>query len=132
MYVYVNGQERELHVYDRKQEKDYAKMLVCAQEQLDTDEYGSFCMTEAEYKYWQDILAQQQESEDIIFLLSSVVEQDELDAYLFEETKYLTSTKSAVQMENLCVKELKEAIEKKQQEWLLENGFPHTWEKLSK
>ena len=43
MYVYVNGQERELHVYDRKQEKDYAKMLVCAQEQLDTDEYGSFC-----------------------------------------------------------------------------------------
>ncbi|EGL35106.1 hypothetical protein HMPREF3033_00530 [Veillonellaceae bacterium DNF00751] len=130
MRVYVNGEARELAVYDRLTGKEYAKLIVCAQERLETDEYGAFCMTEEEFSYWRDIVTQQQESEDIIFLLATVVDKQEMDDYIFEETKYLTATKASVQMENLCVKDLKTAVETKDFSWLEENGFRKTAEKL--
>lgn len=53
-----------------------------------------------------------------------------MDDYIFEETKYLTATKASVQMENLCVKDLKTAVETKDFSWLEENGFRKTAEKL--
>ncbi|WP_288839992.1 hypothetical protein [uncultured Megasphaera sp.] len=130
MRVYVNGEARELAVYDRLTGKEYAKLIVCAQERLETDEYGAFCMTEEEFSYWREIVTQQQESEDIIFLLATVVDKQEMDDYIFEETKYLTVTKASVQMENLCVKDLKTAVETKDFSWLEENGFRKTAEKL--
>lgn len=130
MRVYVNGEARELVVYDRLTGKEYAKLIVCAQERLETDEYGAFCMTEEEFSYWREIVTQQQESEDIIFLLATVVDKQEMDDYIFEETKYLTATKASVQMENLCVKDLKTAVETKDFSWLEENGFRKTAEKL--
>lgn len=130
MRVYVNGEARELAVYDRLTGKEYAKLIVCAQERLETDEYGAFCMTEEEFSYWREIVTQQQESEDIIFLLATVVDKQEMDDYIFEETKYLTATKASVQMENLCVKDLKTAVETKDFSWLEENGFRKTAEKL--
>jgi len=87
-------------------------------------------MTEEEFSYWREIVTQQQESEDIIFLLATVVDKQEMDDYIFEETKYLTATKASVQMENLCVKDLKTAVETKDFSWLEENGFRKTAEKL--
>ena len=63
MRVSVNGENRELHVYDRSTGVDYAKQIVCSSEQLQTDMYGEFVLTEEEYKHWEDLLLIQQESE---------------------------------------------------------------------
>ena len=46
MRVSVNGENRELHVYDRSTGVDYAKQILCSQEQLVTDMYGEFVLTE--------------------------------------------------------------------------------------
>ena len=57
MRVTVNGENRELHVYDRETGRDYAKPIVCSQEQLETDMYGEFVLTEEEYAHWTELLA---------------------------------------------------------------------------
>ena len=46
---------------------DYAKQILCSQEQLVTDMYGEFVLTEEEYSHWTELLAIQQESEDLLF-----------------------------------------------------------------
>ena len=51
MRVSVNGENRELHVYDRSTGVDYAKQILCSQEQLVTDMYGEFVLTEEEYNH---------------------------------------------------------------------------------
>ena len=98
MRVSVNGENRELHVYDRE----------------------------------TGILAVQQESEDMLFALKDAIVKEEWDNYLYEETKYMTTTLETIQMENICVKELKEALETGNQEWLTENHFFKTAEKMKK
>lgn len=129
MRVYVNDEERELHVFDRVTGHDYAKAIVCAQERLDTNEFGAFVFSEEEYAYWVALLARQQESEDILFALKDCVEEQELKDYVYEETKYGTQTKEIIDMEYLCLKDLKEAIDKKDTQWMNENGFIKTIEK---
>lgn len=126
MRVYVNGEERHLHVYDRASGIDYAKNVVCAQEQLCTNEYGAFTLTEEEYIYWQNLLKRQQESEDILFALKDIVDEEELKNYVYEETKYGTQTKEIIEMEYLCLKELQQALTKKDNQWFQENGFIKT------
>lgn len=126
MRIYVNGEERQLHVYDRTSGMDYAKNVVCAQEQLCTNEYGAFTLTEEEYAYWQHLLAQQQASEDILFSLKDTVDEEELKNYVYEETKYGTQTKEIIEMEYLCLKELQKALIEKDCQWLQENGFIKT------
>ena len=44
----------------------------------------------------------------------------------------MTTTLETIQMENICVKELKEALETGNQEWLTENHFFKTAEKMKK
>ena len=132
MRVTVNGENRELHVYDRETGMDYAKPIVCSQEQLETDMYGEFVLTEEEYAHWTELLAIQQESEDLLFALKDAVVKEEWDNYLYEETKYMTTTMETIQMENICIKELKEALETGNQEWLTENHFFKTAEKMKK
>ena len=73
MRVSVNGENRELHVYDRSTGVDYAKQILCSQEQLVTDMYGEFVLTEEEYNHWTELLAIQQESEDLLFELKDVL-----------------------------------------------------------
>ena len=102
MRVSVNGENRELHVYDRSTGVDYAKQILCSQEQLVTDMYGEFVLTEEEYNHWTELLAIQQESEDLLF------------------------------MENICIKELKEALEKGDEKWLTENHFIKTLKNVTK
>lgn len=128
MRVYVNGEERQLNVYDRESGVDYAKGVVCAQERLDTNEYGAFTFTEEEYAYWQQLLKRQQESEDMLFAFKDVVDEDELKNYVYEETKYGTQTKEIIDMEYICLKELQQALQKKDAQWLTENGFIKTQE----
>lgn len=91
MRVSVNGENRELHVYDRSTGVDYAKQILCSQEQLVTDMYGEFVLTEEEYNHWTELLAIQQESEDLLFELKDVLVKQELDDYMYEETKYMTT-----------------------------------------
>ena len=112
MRVSVNGENRELHVYDRSTGVDYAKQILCSQEQLVTDMYGEFVLTEEEYNHWTELLAIQQESEDLLFELKDVLVKQELDDYMYEETKYMTTTIETIHMENICIKELKEALER--------------------
>lgn len=131
MRVYVNGEERELHVYDRASGYDYAKNVLCSQERLDTDEYGSFTLTEEDYKNWKELLAVQQESEDILFALKDCVDAEEMKKYLYEETMYLVHIQETTKMENICLKELRQALEEQDVKWLTENGFIKTAEKLS-
>ena len=132
MRVSVNGENRELHVYDRSTGVDYAKQIVCSSEQLQTDMYGEFVLTEEEYKHWEDLLLIQQESEDILFSLKDVLVKEELDDYMYEETKYMTTTVETINMENICLKELKEALEKDDEKWLTENHFPKTMKNARK
>ena len=132
MRVSVNGENRELHVYDCSTGVDYAKQIVCSSEQLQTDMYGEFVLTEEEYKHWEDLLLIQQESEDILFSLKDVLVKEELDDYMYEETKYMTTTVETVNMENICLKELKEALEKDDEKWLTENNFQKTMENARK
>ena len=56
MIVYVNNEERELHVYDRSSGVDYAKSVICSQERLDTGVMGEFILSEQEYDNWKEIL----------------------------------------------------------------------------
>ncbi|MCH4166967.1 MAG: hypothetical protein LKF74_01825 [Megasphaera sp.] len=131
MRVYVNGEERHLHVYDRASGCDYAKNVLCSQERLDTDEYGAFTLTEEDYKKWQGLLAVQQESEDILFALKDCVDAEEMKNYLYEETMYLVHIQETTDMENLCLKELRQALAERDMKWLTDNGFVKTAEKLS-
>lgn len=132
MRVSVNGENRELHVYDRSTGADYAKQIVCSSEQLETDIYGEFVLSEEEYNHWVELLAIQQESEDLIFSLKDVLVKEELDDYMYEETKYMTTTIETIHMENICLKELKEALDKHDEKWLTENHFLKTWKNANK
>ena len=132
MRVSVNGENRELHVYDRSTGVDYAKQILCSQEQLVTDMYGEFVLTEEEYSHWTELLDIQQESEDLLFELKDVLVKQELDDYMYEETKYMTTTIETIHMENICIKELKEALEKGDEKWLTENHFIKTLKNVTK
>ncbi|WP_288277885.1 hypothetical protein, partial [uncultured Megasphaera sp.] len=101
-------------------------------EQLQTDMYGEFVLAEEEYKHWEDLLLIQQESEDILFSLKDVLVKEELDDYMYEETKYMTTTVETINMENICIKELKEALEKGDEKWLTENHFVKTLKNVTK
>ena len=72
--------------------------------------YGEFVLTEEEYAHWTELLAIQQESEDLLFALKEGVVKEEWDNYLYEETKYMTTTIETIQMENICIKELKRSL----------------------
>lgn len=131
MRVYVNGEERHLHVYDRASGCDYAKNILCSQERLETDEYGTFTLTEEEYTMWQALLAVQQESEDILFSLKDSVNEEELKQFLYEETMYLVHIQETTETENMCLKELRQALQEHDMKWLTDNGFIKTAEKLN-
>lgn len=126
MKVYVNGEERQLHVIDRSTGLDYAKQVVCAQEVLTSDEFGYFCLTEEEYADWLQILTKLQASEDMRFAMQDDVDEQELREYLYEETMYLGTAKELAQMEYICLCEVQKAITQKNTAWLQENKFPKT------
>ena len=126
MRVYVNDEERQIHVYDRETGQDYAKSVLCSQDRMSTDEYGEFCLSEEEYTGWVKLLEKLQESEDIRFSLKEKVDGEELKNYLYEETKYVTHTKETIDMENICLKEVQEALAAHNNAWLAENGFTKT------
>ena len=67
-----------------------------------------------------------------IFELKDVLVKQELDDYMYEETKYMTTTIETIHMENICLKELKEALEKDDEKWLTENNFQKTMENARK
>ena len=114
MIVYVNNEERELHVYDRSSGVDYAKSVICSQERLDTGMMGEFILSEQEYDNWKEILQIVQESEDIRYVLKDIADPDELKEYIFE----------------VCLKELQQALERKDKVWLRKNGFIKTIEHI--
>lgn len=130
MNVYVNGEMKDLHVYDRTTGADYAKAVVCSQEQLETGPMGEFVMTEEEYKDWQDQLAVLQESEDIRYRLKNLVDEEELNRYLYEDTMYLVHIRETIEGENYCLKELEAALEKKNVTWLKQHRFDKVIEAL--
>ena len=82
MIVYVNNEERELHIYDRSSGVDYAKSVICSQERLDTGMMGEFILSEQEYDNWKEILQIVQESEDIRYALKDIADPDELKEYI--------------------------------------------------
>lgn len=129
MRIYVNGEERNLHVYDKIAGVDYAKNVICAQDRLDTDDFGAFTMTEEEFEYWRKLLVTLQDSEDIRFAIKDLVDEEELSDYVYEETKYVTQTQQIIEVENLSLKELQKALTEKNMAWLKENGFVKTLEK---
>lgn len=129
MRVYVNGEERNLHVYDKIAGVDYAKNVVCAQDRLDTDDFGAFTMTEEEFAYWTKLLLTLQDSEDIRFAIKDMVDEQELSDYIYEETKYVTETQQIIEMEHMSLKELQTALCNKDAKWLTENGFIKTLKK---
>ena len=51
---------------------------------------------------------------------------------MYEETKYMTTTIETIHMENICIKELKEALEKGDEKWLTENHFIKTLKNVTK
>ena len=130
MRVYVNDEERELVVIDRESGKNYANMVVCSQERLDKNEFGDFVMTEEEYADWQKTLATLQEAEDMRVTIQDRVVAQELDDYLYEETKYLTNVKETADMEKLSLTDLCRALQEKNLSWLKENHFFKTMKKL--
>ena len=131
MKIYVDEEERELHVYDRVAGNvDYARHVLCAEERLTTTEYGEFSLTAAEFAVWEKRLAKLQESEDIRFAIHPVVDAAELDDYIYEDTMYCTSAAETIDMENICLKELQAALTAKDAAWLTENRFPKTLKKL--
>lgn len=130
MNVYVNGEMKGLHVYDRTTGADYAKAVVCSQEQLETGPMGEFMMTEEEYMDWQNQLAILQESEDIRYGLKDIVDDEELNGYLYEDTMYLIHVRETIEGEHYCLKELEKAIENKDLPWLRAHKFVTTIEKL--
>ena len=126
MRVYVNEEARELHVVDRLTGFDYAKQVVTGQNMITTDELGNFCMTEDEYKSWQHLLAIEQDSEDVRYALTDCVDKQELDDYIYEETRYLTDIQEVVDTENMVLHDLQKALEAHNTAWLQENGFIKT------
>ena len=64
--------------------------------------------------------------------LKDVLVKQELDDYMYEETKYMTTTIETIHMENICIKELKEALEKGDEKWLTEQPFHQDPEKRNK
>ena len=123
MRIYVNGEERNLHVYDKIAGVDYAKNVICAQDRLDTDDFGAFTMTEEEFEYWRKLLVTLQDA------IKDLVDEEELSDYVYEETKYVTQTQQIIEVENLSLKELQKALTEKNTAWLKENGFVKTLEK---
>jgi hypothetical protein len=121
MIVYVNNEERELHVYDRSSGVDYAKSVICSQERLDTG-----ILSEQEYDNWKEILQIVQESEDIRYALKDIADPDELKEYIFEDTQYLVNVRETAETERVCLKELQQALERKDKVWLRKNGFIKT------
>ena len=105
MIVYVNNEERELHVYDRSSGVDYAKSVICSQERLDTGMMGEFILSEQEYDNWKEILQIVQESEDIRYALKDIADPDELKEYIFEDTQYLVNVRETAETERVCLKE---------------------------
>lgn len=134
MRVYVNDEPKELHVYDRETGVDFAKSVLCAQDQLEKNMYGEFCLTPEEYDFWTGILATQQETEDMYFSLkqNDAVNREELENYIYEETKYITETKFIVENENISLKALVQAVERKDGAWLRDNGLPKTAKNVEK
>ena len=126
MIVYVNNEERELHVYDRSSGVDYAKSVICSQERLDTGVMGEFILSEQEYDNWKEILHIVQESEDIRYAIRGIVDPEELKEYIFEDTQYLFHVRETAETENVCLKDLQRALEQKDKNWLRENGFIKT------
>lgn len=126
MIVYVSNEERELHVYDRSSGVDYAKSVICSQERLDTGVMGEFILSEQEYDNWKEILHIVQESEDIRYAIRGIVDPEELKEYIFEDTQYLVHVRETAETENVCLKELQQALEQKDKNWLRENGFIKT------
>jgi predicted RNA-binding protein len=130
MKVFVNGEERHLHLVDRFTDCDYAKVVVCGQDLLQADEYGYFYFTEEEFSNWQTVLNKLQASEDIRFALKDSVDEQELKDYIYEETKYLTNAMEIADMEYMSYKELQEAVTAKDTKWLEENNFMKTLKKI--
>lgn len=126
MIVYVNNEERELHVYDRSSGVDYAKSVICSQERLDTGVMGEFILSEQEYDNWKEILHIVQESEDIRYAIRGIVDPEELKEYILEDTQYLVHVRETAETENVCLKDLQQALEQKDKNWLRENGFIKT------
>ena len=130
MRVYVDGKERWLKLVDRESGKDYAKSIVCSQERLETDSFSDFTMTDEEFTEWEKVLGLFQEAEDISFSLKDIVNPQELDNYIYEETKYLTDVRGTAEMEKIVLGELKKAVDGKNIPWLTENNFLKTIKKL--
>lgn len=130
MIVYVNNEERELHVYDRSSGVDYAKSVICSQERLDTGVMGEFILSEQEYDNWKEILHIVQESEDIRYAIKDIVDPEELKEYIFEDTQYLVHVRETAETENVCPKELQQALKQKDKNWLRDNGFIKTIEHI--
>ena len=93
---------------------------------IDTDELGRFCMEEEDFTRWQRDLAVLQNSEDMRFFLKDRVDYQELDNYIYEETRYITSAAAAIKEENISLKRLERALCEKDAAWLKDNGFIKT------
>lgn len=124
MRVVVNDEQRELHVYDRASGVDFAQTVLCAQDQLEKNMYGEFVLSEEEYDFWTKVLAKQQQSEDLYYELQQVLDKQEIDNYIYEETKYITTITTVVDTEYLSLVELKKAVNCKDTAWFRENDMP--------
>lgn len=132
MNVIVNEEQRELHVYDRESGVDFAKTVLCAQDQLEKNMYGEFVLTEEEFAFWQKVLAKQQQSEDLYYELKHHLDKQEIDDYIYEETKYITSITNVVDTEYLSLVELKKALDTRDIAWFTENNLPKAVQKLTR
>lgn len=124
MNVIVNDEQRQLHVYDRESGVDFAKTVVCAQDQLEKNMYGEFVLTEEEFDFWTKVLSKQQQSEDLYYDLKKVLDKQEIDDYIYEETKYITTITNVVDTEYLSLVELKKAFDTKDAAWFQDNNMP--------
>lgn len=124
MNVIVNDEQRELHVYDRESGVDFAQTVLCAQDQLEKNIYGEFVLSEEEYAFWQHVLAKQQQSEDLYYELKQHLDKQEIDDYIYEETKYITTITNVVDTEYLSLVELKKALDTRDVAWFTENNLP--------
>ncbi|MCI5532294.1 MAG: hypothetical protein MR395_06800, partial [Caecibacter massiliensis] len=85
-----------------------------------------FILSEQEYDNWKEILHIVQESEDIRYAIRGIVDPEELKEYIFEDTQYLVHVRETAETENVCLKDLQQALEQKDKNWLRENGFIKT------
>ena len=83
-------------------------------------------MEEEDFTRWQRDLAVLQNSEDMRFFLKDRVDYQELDNYIYEETRYITSAAAAIKEENISLKRLERALCEKDAAWLKDNGFIKT------